>query len=265
METIKLPPENSRKSGVHSGRILQTTMSVALLFATIFTAFPPKLLTSDFNERLSLLLTPQPRIVSTGVPNPEDIRIGIISGHMGIEDDPGAVCPNGVKERDVNLGIATLVQQYLTTGTKYQVDLLQELDTRLNGYQGTLLVSIHNDSCIISSEGTTGFKIAASSFGNYPDQSTRLANCIQDKYQKVTLQPYAPDSITDAMTGYHAFGKINANTPAVIIETGFLSDPVDYALVTDHPEIVATGIVNGILCFLNHESIDPTATPTAGP
>jgi N-acetylmuramoyl-L-alanine amidase len=264
METIKLSPESDHKESVHSGRILQTTLSVALLFATIFTAFPPTLLTSDFNERLSLLLTPQPEPISTGVPSSQEgSHIGIISGHWGY--DSGTVCPNGVTEEEVNLKIATIVQQQLNSEKKYQVDLLQETDVRLNGYQGVVLVSIHNDSCVISNELTSGFKIAPSSDGVNPGEADRLANCIHDRYQKETNLPYHAGSITPDMTAYHVFREINAYTAAVIIETGFLSNPVDYALLTNDPTKVATGIVKGILCYLNNEAIDPTATPAVNP
>jgi len=259
MNTFPLPTENRQNKGIHAGKILQTTLGVALVLATIFTAFPPTILTSDFNEKLSLLLTPQPPNSSAGVVNPEELRIGIISGHWGF--DSGTVCLNGVTENEVNLGIATLVQQQLNAQRKYQVDLLQEYDPRLNGYQGVVLVSIHNDSCVISNEFTTGFKIAASSLGNNPERAQRLTNCLYDRYQKETNLPYHPGSITPDMTDYHAFREIDPNTTAVIIETGFLSNPVDYDIVTVHPEIVATGIVKGILCYLNNEIFDTIATP----
>jgi N-acetylmuramoyl-L-alanine amidase len=61
------------------------------------------------------------------------------------------------------------------------------------------------------------------------------------------------------MTEYHAFGEINQNTPATIIETGFLYK--DYDILTQKPDIVAQGIVNGILCFMNNESIESTPVP----
>ena len=63
------------------------------------------------------------------------------------------------------------------------------------------------------------------------------------------------------MTDYHAFREIDPYTTAVIIETGFLSNPFDYDLVTLHPEIVATGVVKGILCYLNNELYEISATP----
>jgi N-acetylmuramoyl-L-alanine amidase len=262
MDNTSISNKNIPRQRIHSGRMLQTTLSVALILATLFTAFPPTILTSDFNTRLSLLLTPQPQIVSGEATVPAGLRIGIISGHWG-GDDPGTVCLNGVTEQQVNLKIATIVQQQLNSKDQYQVDLLQEEDSRLIGYQGVLLVSIHNDSCVISNEMTTGFKIAPSSAGNYPDRSQRLADCLFDRYQKATLLPYHPGSITPDMTDYHAFREINPDTSAAIIETSFLSNPVDYALLTEHPDIVATGIVNGILCYLNNETVD--ATPTTNP
>jgi len=263
MNTSTLPPESRHKNGIRAWQILQTTLGVALVLATIFTAFPPTILTSDFNERLSLLLTPQPADNFGGVSNPDELRIGIISGHWG--SDPGAVCLNGVTENEVNLGIAIIVQQQLNAQRKYQVDLLQEYDPRLNGYQGVLLVSIHNDSCVISNEMTTGFKIARSSEGKNPERAQRLADCMFDRYQKETNLPYHPGSITPDMTDYHAFREIDPNTAGVIIETGFLSNPVDYDLLTLHPEIVATGVVKGILCYLNNELYENTATPGLNP
>ena len=39
-----------------------------------------------------------------------------------------------------------------------------------------------------------------------------------------------------------------------IIEVGFMN--LDRQILTQQPEKVATGIVNGILCYLNNESIN---------
>lgn len=263
MDTVSLPPENKPTQKVSTGKLLQTTVIVGLVLATLFTAFPPTILTSDFNDRLSLLLTPQPQSAQGGSNGSQDLRIGIIAGHWG--NDSGTVCANGITEQQVNLTIANLIQQQLSTQKTYQVDLLQEYDSRLNGYKGVLLVSIHNDSCVISNEGTTGFKIASSNYANNPSRGIRLADCIHDRYLKETGLPFHPGSITADMTDYHAFREIDPGTSAVIIETGFLSNPVDYALLTEHPAQVASGIVKGILCFLNNEPIDPTATPPSSP
>jgi N-acetylmuramoyl-L-alanine amidase len=50
------------------------------------------------------------------------------------------------------------------------------------------------------------------------------------------------------MTEYHAFYEIEPQTPAAIIETGFMD--ADRRLLTKHPDRIAQGIVDGLLCFL---------------
>ena len=50
------------------------------------------------------------------------------------------------------------------------------------------------------------------------------------------------------MSRYHAFREIAAETPAAIIEIGFLK--ADRGLLTKQPERAAAGIVSGIDCFL---------------
>jgi N-acetylmuramoyl-L-alanine amidase len=53
------------------------------------------------------------------------------------------------------------------------------------------------------------------------------------------------------MTEYHTFYEIHNQTPAAIIETGFLY--LDRDFLTTHPDQAAQGIVDGILCFVNNE------------
>ena len=50
------------------------------------------------------------------------------------------------------------------------------------------------------------------------------------------------------MTNYHAFREIAGGVPAVIIETGFLN--LDRELLTTNADVPATGIANGVLCYL---------------
>jgi N-acetylmuramoyl-L-alanine amidase len=66
------------------------------------------------------------------------------------------------------------------------------------------------------------------------------------------------------MASYHAFDEINENTPASIIEAGFLN--LDRQFLTQNPDIAAQGIADGILCFIRNESITPpTSVPTSTP
>jgi N-acetylmuramoyl-L-alanine amidase len=60
------------------------------------------------------------------------------------------------------------------------------------------------------------------------------------------------------MTGYHSFNEVAADTPAVIIEMGFLY--LDRNFLTQHADLAAQGITDGILCFTRNEPLDLTGT-----
>lgn len=252
------PPARIRRPGrLRTGHVLQTTLSVAILLATLFTGFSPKLLTGGLGERFTMLLTPQAG-VNPALPTPVlTQRIGIVAGHWG--NDSGSVCTDGTTEQQVNYSIASLVQQKLTA-QGLQVDLLQEFDPRLDGYLAVALLSIHNDSCTYVNDEATGFKVAASSYSSDANLANRLTSCLVDRYSRGTGLPLHPGSITVNMQDYHAFRDIDPHTTAAIIETGFLY--LDYDILTRHPETIANGIVAGIMCFLTNESIESTPGPT---
>lgn len=213
---------------------------------------------------MRLMLTPQPGPNTVSTPQPQ-LRIGIVAGHTG--NDSGAVCfdedgQTDLTEMDVNLSIAGLVRENLVA-RGYQVDLLNEFDTRLNGYRAVALVSIHNDSCEYVNDEATGFKVAASLETRDINRAQRLTACLTDRYQQVTGLTFHANSITSDMTEYHAFSEIDPNTITAIIETGFLN--LDRDILTKQTDRVAEGITQGILCFINNESVLPTALPTFTP
>jgi N-acetylmuramoyl-L-alanine amidase len=232
--------------------IIQTTLLVAAIMASLFTAFPPRgLFSGNISDQLVVLLTSEPEgVVLPGTPLPQ-VRIGIVAGHYG--NDSGAVCENGTTEVEVNFKIATIVQQKLTA-LGFQADLLEEFDPRLINYRAAALVSIHNDSCEFVNDQATGFKVAAAMSSRDLNLANRLALCLRDRYQRTTNLPLH-NSVTNDMTLYHAFDEVSPNTTAAIIETGFLN--LDYKILTEEPELVASGVVNGILCYINNESINP--------
>jgi N-acetylmuramoyl-L-alanine amidase len=100
-------------------------------------------------------------VVGTPVPMADVLRIGIVAGHW--ERDSGAVCPDGLTEQEVNFDIAKRVVSLLQA-LGYQVDLLEEFDDRLDGYQADALISIHADSCEAfpnANPPASGFKVAS--------------------------------------------------------------------------------------------------------
>jgi N-acetylmuramoyl-L-alanine amidase len=239
---------------------IQAVLAVAFVVATLFTTWIPSglLSSNQLEEEGGLEVTSQ---TSESAPTTQpELRIGIIAGHWGSEPyDPGAVCSTslqGTQEIDVNYGVATRVQAILTE-QGYQVDLLKEFDERLSGYRALALIALHTDSCEFVNEQATGFKISGSSV-NY--ESARLAACLQNRYASATGLALHP-GITPNMTNYHTFYEADPQTPTAILELGFLN--LDHTALTNKQGLLATGVANGILCFLLNENPSPenTATP----
>ncbi len=196
--------------------------------------------------------TPTPAAYRASQPDgrPHRPQIGIVAGHWG--NDSGSVCPDGVTEQHTNLEIARRVAEILRA-QGFQVDLLQEFDSRLEGYRADVLLSIHADSCdvIDADPPATGFKVARSIASAIPTTEDKLVSCLRDNYARVTGLAFHANSITRDMTDYHSFREVNPDTPAAIIETGFLH--LDYNIIVKQPDLPARGIADGLLCFLGQQ------------
>jgi N-acetylmuramoyl-L-alanine amidase len=196
-------------------------------------------------EPSSTPVPPTPTEEHPGMP-----LVGIVAGHWG--NDSGAECPDGVTEQQVNLDIARRVTEKLRAKGVW-TDLLQEFDSRLTDYRADVLLSIHADSCepVDADPPASGFKVARSAASAIPTTEDRLVTCLKEEYQKATKMAFHENSITSDMTSYHSFSEIHADTPAAIIETGFLH--LDYDMIVKQPDLPAQGITNGILCFLDNQ------------
>lgn len=246
-------------------RTISVTFAAAVMAATIFMWWTsPDFLPPQARRDLApVQATARLIAFSTPTPLPTPIwynRIGILAGHSGMtapdgsrraQPDPGAVCPDGFYERSVTEAVAERAAAILRA-RGYTVDILEEFDPRLNGYEAAAFVSLHADSC--ENFGYGGYK------STYPaartlirDQDIRLNECIRLNYESITGLPFQPGSITDNMLLYHAFRKISVRTPANILELGFLS--YDRDLLQNQPNRLALAVANGILCFL--ESQEP--------
>ncbi len=262
-ENNEIEVKERKKRDSSSPRVLPLVLGVAFLMATLFTAWTPSgLFSGNLSEKMTIILTSQPEENLTADEEYPQLHIGIVSGHWGY--DSGAVCldSNGevtLTEAELNLKIATLVQQKLTQ-SGYKVDLLQEFDTRLDNYSAVALVSIHNDSCAYVDENATGFKISAAMDTRDYNRAARLTGCLRDRYGRMTNLPFHSGSITSDMREYHAFSEINDTTIAAIIETGFMN--LDRDILTQHPDKIAEGIAQGIECFVNNESVESTPIST---
>jgi N-acetylmuramoyl-L-alanine amidase len=170
-------------------------------------------------------------------------RIGIVAGHW--PDDVGAVCADGLTEVEINHQVAERVVKLLRD-KGYDAEVLAEFSPKLNGYRAAALVSLHADACNVPE--ASGFKVARVSSSVVPALEDRLVECLSDRYAEATGLAFHRNSITFDMTEYHAFYEIEPQTPAAIIEMGFMA--ADRRLLTRRQDRVAQGIVDGLLCFL---------------
>ena len=246
-------------------QVISSVIGVGVVTATLFSMWMPgSLMPSSLQKRLAqsadssqaevLTATPEAAVLPSGFPAK---KIGIVVGHRG--SDSGTVCSNGLTELEVNSNVSTFAQMKLID-MGYDVELLDEFDSRLKDYQAGLLFSIHADSCDYINDSATGFKVAAALSETKSDNSNRLVQCVADRYAIITGLRYHYQSVTNDMTRYHAFSEIDPNTTAGIIEIGFLN--LDQEILTSNPELLADGIVAGVKCYMNNEGVsDPGVQP----
>jgi N-acetylmuramoyl-L-alanine amidase len=265
------PPEAGE---FNYARTISTVAGAALIIATLFTLWSPNRLSADnlltaIIEAVQGGKDPAQIVNAIATPDINKPHIGIIAGHWGYNEgmDTGAVCESGqfagTTEVEVNIIVSTYVMQILQAND-YVVDMLEEDDARLGGYNADALVSIHADSCEYINDLATGFKIAGTLASPYPEKIARLKACITYHYGETTNLPYHEgSSYTADMLDYHVFSKVDLETPTVIIETGFMN--LDDDIIISQPELVADGIAKGIMCFVENQSLPGELMPTAQP
>lgn len=197
------------------------------------------------------------------------LTVGIQVGHWqnatmpeeleNLERNTGATW-GGMTESEVVLVISELLQ-----------DQLQEagIEAKLlpaavpPGYEADVFLSIHADGN--PNSDVNGFKLAAPR-RDYAGTSQQLVDIMYQTYAAATGLRIDP-SITRRMTAYYAFNwpryeyAIHPFTPAVIVETGFLTSPTDRAVILDQPELAAKGIADAVIEFLNTDDVAQTPVP----
>lgn len=209
--------------------------------------------------------TPTSAIPPTPTPIPAP-RVGLQVGHWQSNELPEELAnlrgntgafTAGYSEADVNRAVTERVATLLEAQGVI-VDVLPA--TVPIRYQADAFVAIHADGS--SSTATRGFKIATP--WRTSPASQHLNDALTAEYAAATGLPQ-DGRITFNMRGYYAFSwrrfdhAIDRITPAAIVEMGFLSSPTDRALMIGQPDVVAVGIANGILRYLNERDITNTA------
>jgi len=199
------------------------------------------------------------------------LKVGIQVGHWQNEDMPeelenlerntGATW-NGITESEVVLVISELIQSRLQAA-----GIVAELLPAAvpPGYVADVFLAIHADGN--TNPDSNGFKFAAPR-RDYAGTSQSLVNLMYETYGAATGLRADP-SVTRRMTAYYAFNwpryeyAIHPFTPAVIVETGFLTSPVDRAIIINQPDRAAAGVADAVIQFLNDQTLQREPLPTA--
>lgn len=216
---------------------------------------------ADFNSEDSKQFEKVPLLFKA---KPEDSvpRVGIQIGHWKNDEVPRELWPleksgvgavgGGTSEREIMLSIGKKVAILLEL-KGITVDLLPA--TVPPAYTADAFIALHADGN--PNTAVSGFKLA-SPFIDYSGKSVQLEKALYASYERATGLD-KDENITKRMRGYYAFNwrnykhAIHPLTPAVILETGFITNPHDQTILIQHQDKAVKGIVEGVLDFLNLE------------
>jgi N-acetylmuramoyl-L-alanine amidase len=216
-------------------------------------------------------------------------KIVIDAGHGG--RDPGAVGPNGLKEKDVTLALAKRLKPALEE-KGYQVIMTRETDVYVdlpertaiaNDNSADLFISIHtNASRSRKARGVETYFLGVAK-SREASETAMLENAISQQAlsdlekilldltrtsnlkQSSVLAESIQDSLYRGLSGN--FGNvrnlgvkqagfyvlIGARMPAVLVETSFISNPREEKLLArkDYRDTLSQSLLNGIMKFVN--------------
>ncbi len=190
-------------------------------------------------------------------------KVGLQVGHWKNEELPEELdrligntgsSGGGKTEVQVNLEIAEKVAAILRT-KGVTVDILPA--TVPKGYVADAFIAIHADGS--TDRNVSGFKIA-SPWRDYTGKAQTLRLLLTKEYGEATKLAEDPN-ITRNMRGYYAFAwwryehAIHPMTPAVIVETGFLTNASDRKIIVSNQELPATSLATGIETFLRLQGV----------
>ena len=185
------------------------------------------------------------------------------AGHGG--EDGGAVSPEGVPESGINLAVAlrtgdllrlvgqrtaftreteaSLADPSLPTIRARKNDDLRRRAALVNGTEGAVLISIHQNS-LPSSPATHGAQV----FWNGAEGGQALAECIQGQLNRSANSGNGKQA---RPMGQGVYLMAHADAPAALVECGFLSNGGDAAaLQTDAYQLeLALAVAEGFLLW----------------
>lgn len=179
--------------------------------------------------------------------------VAVDAGHGGL--DEGCAREN-VREKDINLAIAKLLESKLTD-MGYEVFMARQDDTYIakeqraeaaNAYGADIYVSIHQNS--YEDESINGIETFYHEKDN--GESKRLARLVQQQTLKAT------EAVERSVRDDGEFSVIvNTRMPACLVETGFLTNAEERTRLSseEYRERIAEGIAQGIDLYFHPKTM----------
>lgn len=182
------------------------------------------------------------------------IKIYIDQGHNPVNPNAGSE-GNGFREQDIVYRIGQLSAEALrghgfevrlsrpTPETQLGTSTTSSLQARVNdanAWGADYFLSLHtNASEIVSATGSEAFVYRRNS-----DAEVLAENILEQLNYATGLQNRG----VAARPGLYVLRK--TRMPSVLLELGFITNPIDAELMAYSPELFSAGIVNGILAYL---------------
>lgn len=193
----------------------------------------------------------------------EKIKIYIDQGHNPTSYHNSGATGNGLYEENLTFTIGKLLAQLLEEDGRFEVQLSRptantvlgtdgdsSLDARVNGakdFGADYFISLHTNS--FETDTANGIEVYVAE-----------ENSVSYNFGRALL-----DGLLDATGLYNRGMKLNPdlrvlkNTtmPAALLEMGFISNVQDANMLSQHPDLFAKGIYNGILAYFDLEPNAP--------
>ncbi len=186
------------------------------------------------------------------------IRIYIDQGHNPSSYNTGAE-GNGFFEQDITYDIGVRLARLLESDGRFEVKLsrptpetilgtnnsssLVERVRQANAFGAALFISLHTNAASSSTPGGTEALVYS-----------RTATVARAVAEDVLEQLHLLTGLRNRGVKYRPDLYVLRRTvmPAVLVEMGFITNPYDAALMTNSPDLFATGIYRGILQYYEY-------------
>ncbi len=296
---FNLPPSIPVSKGyikeIRVGQFNLRTVRVVLEFAEVvryrtFTLYSPFRIVVDIYGKRETPSKPPTTLKPDELTIARQLGLGVKKvvidpGHGG--DDPGAVGPDGIPEKEITHDIALKLKELLEKNSDLKVVLTRDKDVYVplevrtaiaNSERADLFVSIHANST--RNKNISGFEIYTLNFTKDPHAieiaasenavSSKTIGEMESLIKKILLNTKKEESINLAKfiendlrrnTNVRSLGVkeapfyvlIGAEMPSILVEVGFLSNVNDRKRLCSDSfrQNIAMGLCDGILNYIN--------------